>query len=85
MQFYLASAHRIFFQVTMLQVKCPLCGTRAAYAGNEFRPFCSERCQLLDFGAWVNEEYALPVEETSMTEDDLAEIEEVQRAANGKE
>lgn len=84
MQFYAALAHQIFF-VGMLQVKCPICGTRAPYEGNEYRPFCSERCRLLDFGAWVNEEYTLPVEETNMTEEDIAAIERAQRAANGNE
>ena len=48
---------------------------RAVYEGNEFRPFCSERCKLLDFGAWANEEYSFPVEETSLTEEDFARIE----------
>lgn len=66
----------------MLQVKCPNCGNKAQYEGNEHRPFCSERCKLLDFGAWIDEEYALPVEEASMTEEDIAAIE---RAQNGRE
>ena len=59
----------------MLEVKCPTCGSRAVYEGNEFRPFCSERCKLIDFGAWANEEYSLPVEETSLSEEDIARIE----------
>lgn len=63
----------------MLQVKCPTCGTRAQYEGNEFRPFCSERCKLIDFGAWANEEYSLPVEESSLTEEDLDRIERAVR------
>lgn len=69
----------------MVLVKCPTCGTKAEYQGNEHRPFCSERCKLLDFGAWVNEEYALPVEESAMTEEDIAEIERAQSSANGKQ
>ena len=32
-------------------------------AGNQHRPFCSERCQLIDFGGWVNGEYAVPTDE----------------------
>lgn len=43
-------------------VKCPKCGKPAEYAGNIYRPFCSERCKLIDFGAWVDEEYSIPVE-----------------------
>lgn len=56
-------------------VKCPQCGKQTEYAGNEFRPFCSERCKMLDLGAWADEEYALPAEQTEMTESDIAEIE----------
>ncbi|MGI8494817.1 MAG: DNA gyrase inhibitor YacG [Pyrinomonadaceae bacterium] len=59
----------------MPQVKCPQCGKIAEYKGNEFRPFCSERCKLFDFGAWADEEYALPTENAEMTEEDLREIE----------
>ena len=56
-------------------VKCPNCGKEVEFSGNEFRPFCSERCKLLDFGAWADEEYSLPSETASMTEEDLDEIE----------
>lgn len=69
----------------MVLVKCPTCGNKTEYEGNEHRPFCSERCKLLDFGAWVNEEYALPVEESSMTEEDIAAIERAQNSQNGKQ
>ena len=27
---------------------------------NTFRPFCSERCKLIDLGAWADEQHALP-------------------------
>ena len=68
----------------MLEVKCPTCGTRAVYEGNEFRPFCSERCKLIDFGAWANEEYSLPVEESALTEEDTARIERALREQEGR-
>ena len=58
-------------------VKCPKCGKKAEYNGNEFRPFCSERCKLIDFGAWVDGEYTLPTRETSLSEEDLDMIEKV--------
>ena len=63
----------------MLLVKCPACGTETQYEGNEFRPFCSERCKLLDFGAWASEEYSLPVEDNALSEED---IERIERAPN---
>jgi endogenous inhibitor of DNA gyrase (YacG/DUF329 family) len=60
----------------MTVVKCPRCGKETEYKGNEFRPFCSERCKLLDFGAWADEEYSLPAEGTGLSEEDIAEVEE---------
>jgi uncharacterized protein len=56
-------------------VKCPNCGKATEFSGNEFRPFCSERCKLLDFGAWADEEYSLPSETASMTDEEIDEIE----------
>jgi endogenous inhibitor of DNA gyrase (YacG/DUF329 family) len=46
------------------EVKCPRCGKPAIFGPeNPFRPFCSERCQLIDLGAWASEKYAIPVKE----------------------
>ena len=45
------------------------------YANNEFCPFCSQRCKMIDFGAWADEEFALPTENSELTEEDLREIE----------
>lgn len=42
----------------MKQVSCPQCGKSIEYSTkNLFRPFCSERCKLLDLGAWASESY----------------------------
>jgi hypothetical protein len=59
----------------MALVKCPNCGKEVEYAGNEFRPFCSERCKLLDLGAWADEEYNLPAETSELSEEDIEKIE----------
>ncbi len=40
-------------------VKCPRCGTERDYEGNPFRPFCSERCKLIDLGAWIEGSYRI--------------------------
>lgn len=41
-----------------LIVTCPTCGKEHAWdTGNRFRPFCCERCRLIDLGKWANEEY----------------------------
>jgi endogenous inhibitor of DNA gyrase (YacG/DUF329 family) len=63
-------------------VRCPRCGKEVEYMGNEFRPFCSERCKLIDLGAWADEEYALPAEASEITEEDIAALE---RATEKKE
>ena len=42
-------------------VTCPQCGKPAVYSpDNPFRPFCSERCRLIDLGAWASESYRVP-------------------------
>jgi len=39
-------------------VTCPTCGKEHVWdSNNRFRPFCSERCKLIDLGKWANEEY----------------------------
>lgn len=53
----------------MLIVKCPTCNKPTEWQGNEFRPFCSERCKLIDFGAWADEEYRMPDESQSVNLD----------------
>jgi hypothetical protein len=43
-------------------VPCPRCGTRAPYAPeNPWRPFCTERCRIIDLGNWASEAYRMPV------------------------
>lgn len=44
-------------------VNCPRCGAPVEWVPeNRFRPFCSERCKLIDLGAWATESYRVPVE-----------------------
>ena len=49
------------------RVACPTCGEPVLWAPDiAWRPFCSERCKMIDLGAWATERYRLPV----MEEDD---------------
>ncbi|MGH9905711.1 MAG: DNA gyrase inhibitor YacG [Pyrinomonadaceae bacterium] len=41
-------------------MKCPTCDKPVEWKDNPFRPFCSERCKMVDLGRWVNEEYRVP-------------------------
>ena len=44
-------------------VACPTCRRPVAWtAESRCRPFCSERCRLIDLGEWVDEKRALPAE-----------------------
>jgi len=40
--------------------KCPTCGKPVEWEGNPWRPFCSERCKLIDFDRWTSNEYRVP-------------------------
>jgi len=42
-----------------LNVPCPACKKETAWKDNPFRPFCSERCRLIDLGKWASEEYRI--------------------------
>ena len=45
-------------------VLCPTCGAAVAWtAENRWKPFCSERCKLIDLGQWATEKYRVPAEE----------------------
>jgi hypothetical protein len=45
-------------------VSCPQCGKTVAWdPANPYRPFCSERCKMIDLGAWASESYRVPVTE----------------------
>ena len=47
-----------------LSVACPKCGKSVSWTPeNAWRPFCSERCKLIDLGAWAAEKYRVPVVE----------------------
>lgn len=54
------------------EVSCPACGKRSAYdSANPWRPFCSERCKVIDLGAWASEQYRIAgTPEESPPEDD---------------
>ena len=52
--------------------KCPRCDRKTDLSkNNEYRPFCSEKCKLIDFGTWTNEEKLIsrPMESEDFYED----------------
>ena len=51
-------------------VSCPRCGKEMTWdVNNRYRPFCSERCKLIDLGKWANEDYRVEQREQEFTEE----------------
>ncbi|MEY8215548.1 MAG: DNA gyrase inhibitor YacG [Colwellia sp.] len=63
-----------------LKVACPNCSKEVLWqASNEFRPFCSKRCQLIDLGEWADEGHKIsqPIQGgTVLTEEMLDALED---------
>ena len=60
-------------KVALLKVRCPRCGERVAWKDNPFRPFCCEKCRLIDLGRWADEDYLIPGPDAPTVEPDLEE------------
>lgn len=43
---------------------CPVCKQKSTWEENPWRPFCSERCKMIDLGKWAMEDYKIPGEKT---------------------
>lgn len=49
-----------------LTVNCPHCNEIVTWnESSPWRPFCSERCKLIDFGDWASERHGIPGEPAS--------------------
>jgi len=59
--------------------RCPICKRETRFEGNPFRPFCSERCKLIDLDNWLGGRYRVstlvisPDQEGTQLEPDDAE------------
>lgn len=53
-----------------IEVKCPTCQRKIDWSDAPFRPFCSERCRMIDLGAWLSEQRSIAGE--SVPEDPAA-------------
>jgi uncharacterized protein len=52
-------------------IACPHCGQKNTWkADNEFKPFCSERCKLIDLGGWASERYRVVGEDTNVSDEE---------------
>jgi len=50
------------------RVKCPTCQREVEWEAAPFRPFCSERCRMIDLGAWFCGQRAIPGDSTPSAE-----------------
>ncbi len=46
--------------MTSRTVPCPYCRNETKWDDNPHRPFCSERCRLIDLGNWADGSYQIP-------------------------
>ncbi len=52
-------------------VKCPTCKRQVEWSQESvYRPFCSDRCRLIDLGAWFGEQHRIP-DESATAADEL--------------
>jgi endogenous inhibitor of DNA gyrase (YacG/DUF329 family) len=61
------------------RVKCPTCHRDLDWDTAPFRPFCSERCRLIDLGAWLTERRAIPGESVPPQENSVTDERPVKR------
>lgn len=60
--------------VKTLSVRCPVCKTEVLMTKDfPFRPFCSQRCKMIDFGDWAAESHRIEGEKVDgeINEDEL--------------
>lgn len=57
-----------------MKVHCPTCRKEVLWdPQHQWRPFCSQRCRLIDLGAWANEDHRLPGDELHSAAEDINE------------
>ena len=57
-----------------IRIKCPHCQKETVIGPeNPSRPFCSERCKMIDLGTWASEGYRVPGEKAPQDDEDSEE------------
>lgn len=57
-----------------MKISCPTCKTETTWQENDSRPFCSERCKLIDLGQWADEKYRIPAESSEGEENRIKSL-----------
>ena len=58
---------------SILEVPCPTCKKKTPWQGNDYRPFCSDRCKQIDLGSWAEGTYRIdrtPSDESDPSQSD---------------
>ena len=62
----------------MPTVPCPTCNRPVTWSDeSKWRPFCSERCKLIDLGAWASEQRTIP--DDAPPDDELKDVDDTER------
>ena len=62
-----------------ISVKCPVCARSVSWLETEpYKPFCSERCKLIDLGEWADEGYKIPVKDEGLSDDGSMESDAIE-------
>lgn len=56
-----------------MKITCPICRNSTTWEENPYRPFCSERCKLIDMGKWALEDYRIKGREMTAGEEEKPE------------
>jgi len=52
-------------------VNCPVCEKKVIWEPNSiYRPFCSERCKMIDLGDWASDQHAIAGEDVYLADED---------------
>ena len=59
----------------MKKIKCPECKVETEWSkDNEFRPFCSKRCYMMDLGSWASGKHKIAGKPLLNLEEELGNI-----------
>lgn len=56
-----------------MRITCPICKKETTWEENPWRPFCSERCKLIDLGKWASDGYSIEGEKKKEEEEEKDE------------
>ncbi len=69
----------------IINIVCPYCKKPSSWSDNPWKPFCSERCKMIDLGKWAMGDYRVAGEKISKEFDgEIAEDADEKNATKGK-